>query len=198
MWKRGNGDGRYCVTCRFFLGNQGFKIQRCLIAQSLNPWIHISFRIMLPPLYCWSYPAILSFQRDWLTGIPRASSHLGMSFSPFLLFCFGLQSKGRHHAEAPWNGPRKQKDQKSGLSGLKGKLSGRKDGSKKQKTSPFQDVSPSLVRTLESPWRAASPDPPANAHRASETTAPVGFFVVWIQKGVQIWRKKNGLSWPGS
>lgn len=101
-------------------------MQRCLIAQSLNPWIHISFRIMLPPLYCWSYPAILSFQRDWLTGIPRA-----ILACPFLLFFFGLQSKGRHHAEAPWNGPRKQKDQKSGLSGLKGKLSGRKDGSKK-------------------------------------------------------------------
>ena len=83
MWKRGNSDGRYCVTCHFFLEIKDSKFKGVSL---LRVWIHESIYHSVSCCLLCIAEAILSFQRDWLTGIPRASSHLGMSFSPFLFW----------------------------------------------------------------------------------------------------------------
>lgn len=125
MWKRGNSDGRYCVTCHFFLEIKDSKFKGVSL---LRVWIHESIYHSVSCCLLCIAEAILSFQRDWLTGIPRASSHLGMSFSPFL-FWAAIQGTASCWSAMKWAS--KAERSKSGLSGLKGKLSGRKDGSKK-------------------------------------------------------------------
>ena len=88
------------LDCVVFFGS----ISMCNLSQAGNGFTSfclfgfnfkggISFRMTLPP---W-LRSKLSF-RSKETGISRAS-----------LACpFFLPSKGRHHAEAPWNGPRRQ------------------------------------------------------------------------------------------
>ena len=108
MWKRGNGDGRYSVTCHFFLEIKDSNFKGVSL---LRVWIHESiYHSVSCCLLCIAEAIQLSFhskETGWLAYLePRA-----ILACPFLLFFFGLQSKGRHHAEAPWNGPRKLKDQ---------------------------------------------------------------------------------------